>query len=1108
MHNFKEIISGSKTLNKLVFEIKKELSRKNLIHCSSLFGLTSFILGEIHKNYPSIILICKDASEIERYRIELEELRVNTIIQNDFETENLNSFVSTIISNNKFILLTTKKVLVTKFPDLETVITSTFEISIGDKIRYNDIVKNLREFDYQEISMIEAPGEYSLRGSVIDVWPYGEDNPVRIEFEFNDIVSIRYFDPISQRSINEIGKIIITKSFDTGGSDELPTKRIFDFLTNPLIFISEELLLNNSSSRLYPSKLNINEKKFEEILNDISIEKDVKIESEDIDYEDLLEFAKVVVMNSLEADFKSEVQPAPIIKSNYDLLFSYLENYLSKKDLIFIISENEVRKNNFVNLLENSSEIIQEGFSSGKIKIFVNNYAEGFYLPEDKILVFTSYQIFDKPFRKSKYKNLKNKKSLLTSYKSIKIGDYVVHEKFGIAQYLGLTKIKIGDNEQESIKLLYDGGDVVYVNVNYLHLVKKFSAEEGIKPQLSNLNSGQWDKTKLKVKKKITELARELITLYAKRKTSQGFAFSDDTLWQKELEESFIYEETADQLKVWEEIKADMMSPNPMDRLLCGDVGFGKTEIAVRAAFKAVQDNKQVAVLVPTTILAEQHYNTFIDRLNQFGVKICQLSRFITASQQKEIIKQIAEGKFDIVIGTHRIISDDVKFKNLGLLIVDEEHRFGVKAKEKLKELKVNVDTLTMTATPIPRTLNFSLLGARDLSLIATPPPNRLPVQVSVEVFNINNVRQYILNEINRKGQVYFIHDRVETIEKIRDYLSYHIPEATFTIAHGKLTPAQLEKNLSSFISGKVDVLISTKIIESGIDIPNANTIIINRADRFGLAELYQLKGRVGRSNRQAFAYFLVPSKNAITKKARLRLKAIEDFSDLGEGFNISLRDLEIRGAGNLLGYEQSGVIDNIGFDLYLKLIDEAVNELKNNEFKEIFSNIIKQRHKIDTNIDTFFDISIPDEYMPNETDRVMFYSALFSFDKLEDLNSLIEEMIDRFGKYPEQVETLINLSKLKYYASYCMFDKLIIRKDFYIFVMPPATENFYYENYFQKFLKFLAANYSDKYKLHQDNKILSVKFKHTHRDDVKQILTDLLKFTKDCVSVLYEDMA
>jgi len=381
-------------------------------------------------------------------------------------------------------------------------------------------------------------------------------------------------------------------------------------------------------------------------------------------------------------------------------------------------------------------------------------------------------------------------------------------------------------------------------------------------------------------------------------------------------------------------------------------------------------------------------------------------------------------------------------------------------------------------------------------------------VQVSVEVFNINNVRQYILNEINRKGQVYFIHDRVETIEKIRDYLSYHIPEATFTIAHGKLTPAQLEKNLSSFISGKVDVLISTKIIESGIDIPNANTIIINRADRFGLAELYQLKGRVGRSNRQAFAYFLVPSKNAITKKARLRLKAIEDFSDLGEGFNISLRDLEIRGAGNLLGYEQSGVIDNIGFDLYLKLIDEAVNELKNNEFKEIFSNIIKQRHKIDTNIDTFFDISIPNEYMPNETDRVMFYSALFSFDKLEDLNSLIEEMIDRFGKYPEQVETLINLSKLKYYASYCMFDKLIIRKDFYIFVMPPATENFYYENYFQKFLQFLAANYSDKYKLHQDNKILSIKFKHTHRDDVKQILTDLLKFTKDCVSVLYGDMA
>ncbi len=953
--------------------------------------------------------------------------------------------------------------------------------------------------------MIDTAGDFSVRGSIIDIWPFGFDNPIRIEFEFNDIISIRYFDPISQRSIQEIEKAFVTKSITDNGT---AGNSIFDYIDNPILFLDEEFIQQGKleSSLVTENNSNDNELLFDELSEDIKSENNIiDTPQNDIDIENLSRKTKIIIENSLNSDIDLKISHPPIINSNYDLLFKYLEDYLKKNFIIIIICENQYRYNAFYNVLENSSNIIKENLEKGTIKLLTTNLAEGFILQEDKIVVLTSYQIFNKPFRKTNEKIKKiNKKSLLTQQNSLKIGDFVVHEKFGIGKYLGLERIKFDTHEQESIKLLYDGGDIVYVNVNYLNLVTKFSAQEGITPQLSNLNSKQWEIAKQKAKKKIKELARDLITLYAKRKTTQGFAFSDDTVWQQELEESFIYEETPDQLKVWEEIKNDMMAPYPMDRLLCGDVGFGKTEIAVRAAFKAVQDGKQVAVLVPTTILAEQHYNTFIDRLNQFAVKICQLSRFVSASQQEKIIEEISQGKKDIVIGTHRILSDDVKFKDLGLLIIDEEHKFGVKAKEKLRTLKINVDTLTMTATPIPRTLNFSLLGARDLSIIATPPPNRLPVEVSIEVFKIQKVREYILKEISRNGQVFFIHDKVQTINKIKEYLEYHIPEAKFTIAHGQLPANKIEKNIADFINHKVDVLIATKIIEAGIDIPNANTIIINRADKFGLAELYQLKGRVGRSNKQAYAYFFVPDKNSINRKAKLRLKAIEDFSDLGEGFNVAMRDLEIRGAGNLLGYEQSGVIDNIGFDLYLKMIDEAVNELKNNEFQEIFANVLKQKQKIDTLIDTYFDISIPNEYIPDPSDRVSFYSALFSAKSLEDIDALKEEMNDRFGKIPDSVNDLIYLAILKYYASYALFEKIIIKKDSYTIILPDASENFYYDNYFQKFLQYLYANFNDKFKLLQDNNILRIYFKHNFTD-TSNLLLYLIDFCKNCQSFLQD---
>lgn len=1104
MNNFFNDIQKTKTFNDNFKLILDTFSKKNTLSIFSFYGLKSLFIYNFAAKFNSIVIVCKDLAEIEKIRVELEEFGIkNILIQTEFEKDNLISLTNYLFENKKHLILSTKEILNTNLPSLDDFVNNSFEITKGSNLSYMKIIAKLNEFDYCQVPMIDTAGDFSVRGSIIDIWPFGADNPIRIEFEFDDIISIRYFDTISQRSIQEIEKALVTKS--SQDTNDTYNNSIFDFIENPLIIINENLISQKQDDNISSENI-LPDTNFNEILEDIcNNAPENNTEDKYIDLESIAKNAKVLIENSITPELTLNISPPPIINSNYDILFKYLEDYLKNNYSIKIICENEYRYNTFYNVLENSKEILNKALEEGKIKLLTLHLAEGFILPDDKIVTLTSYQIFNKPFRKANYKVSKNKKSLLTQHTSLKIGDYVVHEKFGIGRYLGLEKIKIGENEQESIKLEYDGGDIVYVNVNYLNLVTKFSAEEGIKPQLSNLNSGQWEKAKQKAKKKIKELARDLITLYAKRKTTKGFAFSDDTLWQKELEESFIYEETPDQLKVWEEIKNDMMSQNPMDRLLCGDVGFGKTEIAVRAAFKAIQDGKQVAVLVPTTILAEQHYNTFTDRLHQFGVKICQLSRFISASQQKILIDSISQGQYDIVIGTHRILSNDVKFKNLGLLIIDEEHKFGVKAKEKLRELKVNIDTLTMTATPIPRTLNFSLLGARDLSIIATPPPNRLPVQVSIEVFNIKKIREYILNELARNGQVFFIHDKVQTINKMKEYLEYHIPEAKFTLAHGQLTTSQLEKNISDFITHKANVLIATKIIEAGIDIPNANTIIINRADKFGLAELYQLKGRVGRSNKQAYAYFLVPDLKSINKKAKLRLKAIEDFSDLGEGFNVAMRDLEIRGAGNLLGYEQSGVIDNIGFELYLKLIDEAVNELKNNEFQQIFTNVLKQKHKIDTLIDTYFDISIPSDYMPDQSDRVSFYSALFSAKSIDDVENIKEEMIDRFGKIPENVELLLNLALLKYHASYALFEKIIIRPDSFFIILPNSNENFYYDNYFQKFLEYITANYGKKFKLLQDNQTLKIHFKHNFSNSEKLLLY-LIDFSKKCHSFIQDN--
>ncbi|HEY7751244.1 MAG TPA: transcription-repair coupling factor, partial [Ignavibacteriaceae bacterium] len=916
--------------------------------------------------------------------------------------------------------------------------------------------------------------------------------------------SIRMFDPDSQRSFEKIKNTTLAKPLSQTEADS--GSSIFDFLENPLFLVSLQDIAQSLSSKIL-NEAGTQENKL------ISIEMDEEDDLQPIEHNvkanenhELFERKNTswiieVELGKYSGRIELGFKPAPSINGNYEILFNTLKKYADEEYQIIITTENQVQTTRLEDLLTNYKPELTELIDRGKIKIETFGIKEGFILPEEKILLLSDYQIFNKPYRSQLLKKGRTSKSKSLNQRtisSIKKGDFVVHENFGIGKYAGLETINIGENKQETMKLIYNEGGIVYVNLNYLNLVKKYSANESdgkLAPTLATLGSGEWERTKHRTKKKIKEAAKELIELYAKRKATKGFKFSPDSVWQKELEASFFYEDTPDQEKVTQEVKDDMEAENPMDRLVCGDVGFGKTEVSVRAAFKAVQDGKQVALLVPTTILAEQHFNTFKDRLSQFPVKVAALSRFQSKKEQSVILKELADGKLDVVIGTHRLLSKDVEFNNMGLLMIDEEHRFGVTAKEKLRAMKINVDTLTMTATPIPRTLNLSLLGARDLSIIATPPPNRQPIYTTVSTFEINKIREWIYNELRRNGQVYFVHDRVQTINKLAEYLNKHIPDIKIAIAHGQMRPSQLEDVIHGFLNRKSDVLLTTKIIESGIDIPNVNTIIINRADRFGLAELHQLRGRVGRSTRQAYAYLIVPSTKGISKKALRRLRAIEEFTEIGSGFNLSMRDLEIRGAGNLLGKEQSGFIDEIGFDLYLKLIDEAVEELKYGEFKEVFQNLPHHEQRTEPTIDTYFEIGIPETYMPEQSDRLNFYTELYSIKNLEELEELKAEMIDRFGPVPSLVNRLLSMAELRYHSSFALFERIIIQSNNITIILPGGEKEDYYQFKFTGIMRFILENYKDKIRFEQKQNLMRLIIRNDF-ESPESLLKFLLEFS------------
>lgn len=1092
---------------------------KSRLYISSIpDSVKSIFIAALAEKEKSVLILLPDTKSVNETNVELTILGLgkHVITIDKFDEETIQERITEINQKEKLVLVSTYKILQTPLPSQETIEKNTTKIVSGTEFSYDELIEYLSLLNYDKDRFVDGPGSFAVRGSIIDFWSYSEKQPCRLEYDGDFIESIRYFDSETQRSSNRVECVTLASSLEDISAEN--SSHILDYLKEAIVFASSYEIENLFKNEIQPSKEKIIDE-FDEELKKELFDGEIEIENADeiiaekffVDSKESLfsKNARWIIedeLGSSENYNNLKINDAQLINSNFELLFNLLTDYAKKGFEIAITTENELQSRRMTELLSEFKIELRDLIDTGKIKIDVLPIKTGFVCKEEKFLVLSDYQIFNKPYRTKISQRQQFKKNRAKEFASLKIGDFVVHETFGIGRYAGLETIKIGETEQESIKILYAEGGKVYVNLNYLSLVKKFSSKDNAEPKLSVLGSNEWKAAKKKVKNKIKDAARDLIKLYAKRKASVGYKFNPDTIWQKELEASFFYEDTVDQVKVTDEVKGDMESVNPMDRLVCGDVGFGKTEIAVRAAFKAVSDGKQVALLVPTTILTEQHFNTFKDRLAQFPVKVEVLSRFRTKTQQTETVKQLANGNVDVIIGTHRLLSKDIKFKDLGLLIIDEEHRFGVMAKEKLRTYRANVDTLALTATPIPRTLNLSLLGARDLSIIATPPPNRQPIYTRVEKFDIDNIRKWVLSEIQRDGQIYFVHDRVQSIDKIAAYIEKHIPEIKIGIAHGQMKPSQLEKVIYDFLNKKYHMLLATKIIESGLDIPNVNTIIINRADRFGLAELHQLRGRVGRSDRQAYAYLIVPSLKTITKNAVRRLQAIEEYTELGEGFSLSMRDLEIRGAGNLLGTEQSGTIDTVGFDMYVKLLDAAVEELKHEEFQDVFKNLPKPKDRTEPKIDTYFEIGIPKNYMPDQSDRLSFYTALFSVLKEEEFAETIEEMEDRFGKFPKMVKHLINAAKLRYYASYAMFERIIIQRKQITLVFPKGEYENYYKNQFPDFLKWIMEVHSKDVRFVQKNDTMKLEMENKYSDP-SDTLQYVIKFCKEVEKILNNEL-
>lgn len=986
--------------------------------------------------------------------------------QKDAANEILRTEVlSRLEKRDNVAVVTYPEALAEKVVSKKLLTDKTVSLKVGQNIETDTIAAQLVSLGFDHVDYVYEPGQFATRGSILDVFSFASEFPYRIDFFGDEIDSIRTFEVESQLSKEKKSAVNIVPEL-TGVSGDSVT--FLDFLPSQALLCVKDLLwVRERIQSIHDEVLSSQAIAAAEDGDNVELPDIQKTIIQGTDFTDkALDFRRIDFgakpIGTPQARLKFETSVQPIFHKNFDMVSSSLNDFIQRGYKIYICSDSSKQTDRLKDIFkERGDNIVFEPVD--------RTLHEGFVDHTMRLCIFTDHQIFD---RFHKY-NLRSDKARsgkvalsLKELNQFEPGDYVVHIDHGIGRFAGLVRVPNGNTTQEVIKLIYQNDDVVFVSIHSLHKISKYKGKEGEPPRISKLGTGAWEKIKERTKTKIKDIARDLIKLYSQRKQEKGFKYSPDSFLQHELEASFLYEDTPDQSKATQEVKSDMESDRPMDRLVCGDVGFGKTEVAVRAAFKAVADNKQVAVLVPTTVLAYQHFQTFKKRLEGLPCKVEYLSRARTAKDTSRILKELADGQINILIGTHKIIGKSVKFKDLGLLIIDEEQKFGVSVKEKLRQIKVNVDTLTMTATPIPRTLQFSLMGARDLSVIQTPPPNRYPIQTEVHTFNEEIITEAINFEMSRNGQVFFVNNRIQNLVELKALIERNIPDCRVCIGHGQMQPEELEKIIFDFVNYDYDVLLATTIIESGIDIPNANTIIINQAQNFGLSDLHQMRGRVGRGNKKAFCYLLAPPLSSLTPEARRRLQAIENFSDLGSGIHIAMQDLDIRGAGNMLGAEQSGFIADLGYETYQKILAEAVTELKNDEFSELYADDVKAGEEVlsgegfvdECTVESDLELLFPNEYIPSSSERMLLYRELDKLELDKDVEDFKARLIDRFGAIPPEGEELIRIVPLRRIAKRLGIEKIFLKSGrMTLFFVSNPDSPYYQSEAFGKMIGYMS---------------------------------------------------
>jgi transcription-repair coupling factor (superfamily II helicase) len=1111
-------------VDRISFAQKQKIYLKNLRGSSSQFVAASVFT---HSSCSQVnhVFICNDAEEAAYFHNTLENLT---------EALNLFYFPSSFKNRKNYRLLNSSHVMLrtealTKFaaptgdrvgamityPEAvfekvvvpNSISSNIIYIKTNDELNLDELYEKLVNYGFERTDFVYEPGQFAVRGGIVDIYSFGNEKPYRIELFGNEVDSIRIVDPETQLSERRLLQVSIIPNVETQFENDDKVSLLEFLPENTIIWIQDEellketLLTSEEDVHLFIHTIASSGKPSEE-QDDKLVKKDINdnefIKANDF-FDQLKNFHTVYFGHErpgnvhVEIEFNTKQQPA--FNRQFDLLINDLKNWEKKSFQLNLFAENPKQ-------LERLYTIFKDLNAEINFTPVATSIHEGFIDEDLKLLCYTDHEIFQR-YHKYRVKQAYNKNKALTlrALRELQPGDFVTHIDHGVGVYSGLQKLEVNGKLQEAVRIIYKDNDILYVNINSLHKIAKYTGKEGTVPKVNKLGSDVWNRLKEKTKTKVKEIAFDLIKLYAQRKAQQGFQHAPDTYLQTELEASFIYEDTPDQSKATADVKKDMESTSPMDRLVCGDVGFGKTEIAIRAAFKTAVDGKQAAILVPTTILAFQHFKTFSDRLRDFPVTVDYVNRFKSSKEKKETYKKLEDGKVDIIIGTHALLGKDVKFKDLGLLIIDEEQKFGVGHKEKIKTLRTTVDCLTLTATPIPRTLQFSLMGARDLSIINTPPPNRQPIQTEVRVFQADFIRDAIYFETERGGQIFFIHNRVQGLAEMAAMIKGLCPDISIGYAHGQMEGHELEERVMDFIDKKYDVLVCTNIVESGVDIPNVNTIIVNNAHQFGLSDLHQLRGRVGRSNKKAFCYLLAPPISTLPADSRKRLQTLEQHSELGSGFQIAMRDLDIRGAGNMLGGEQSGFMAEIGFEMYQKILDEAIRELKRTQFKELFKEEISKQDDFvqDCTIDTDLEILIPDDYVENITERLSLYSRLDNCETEEELQAMEQELTDRFGALPIEVKELFITVRCRKLAVDLGFERMILKNNSLKCYFLNKPDSPYFESdVFNNILQYLQTG-TNKARLKQVGKLFMIVVEPAN--DMQDVYSFLKQMHDDAVS-------